>query len=303
MDYSSLLQRILGASDWSQEDLARRLDVSFATLNSWVNRRSKPTRERNLAAIHRVATEILGTDTVDPEALAQLRSEALRHKLTATKLVDNQELLDKITLNLTYHTNTIEGSTMTVSDVKAVLFDHAILSNRTQIEQREAINHQVAMNFLLDELVQHERIEWTPSLIQGIHLRMMSGIISNAGLWRNHGARIAGAHVPLANYLRIPQQIQTLCNNLNETSTDIIGLLARTHAEFEQIHPFSDGNGRTGRLIMFAQSLQYGIVPPVITRERRSAYYKYLELAQMHGTFDPLEQLLASEIVAIGETL
>src|SRR5690606_35280190 len=101
-------------------------------------------------------------------------------KLTAKKLASNQELLDTITLNLTYHTNTIEGSTMTIGDVKEVLFDNKILSNRTQTEQREAINHQVAMNFLLDELAQNAAMRWTPDLIRNIHLRLMNGIISNA---------------------------------------------------------------------------------------------------------------------------
>lgn len=303
MDYAKELQKILGASGWSQEELAQRIGVSFVTLNSWVNGRSLPTRDINKRSIERIASEILGSDTVDAVILRDLKSDALHHELTAKRLAANRELLDKITLNLTYHTNTIEGSTMTISDVEEVLFDNKTLSNRTQIEQREAINHQVAMNFLLDELIRDPLMKWTPELIQAIHLRLMSGIISNAGLWRNHGARISGAYVPLANFIKIPDLLENLCNQLNEESGDIIGLLARTHAEFEQIHPFSDGNGRTGRLIMFALALQHSIVPPIITKERRSAYYKYLELAQTKERFELLEQLLASEIIANGEFL
>lgn len=191
---------------------------------------------------------------------------------------------------------------MTINDVREVLFDHKILSNRTQVEQRETVNHQVAMNFLLDELTQ-AKLQWTPELIRNVHLRMMNGIISNAGMWRNHGVRIAAAHVPLANFIKIPELIEKLCNALNEETSDPIALLARTHAEFEQIHPFSDGNGRTGRLIMFALALQCSLVPPIITRERRNAYYKYLEIAQTQERFDLLEQMIASEIIAIGEHL
>lgn len=93
------------------------------------------------------------------------------------------------------------------------------------------------------------------------------------------------------------------CHALNEETSDPIALLARTHAEFEQIHPFSDGNGRTGRLILFALALQFGLVPPIIPRERRSAYYKYLEIAQTEERFDLLEHMLASEIITTGETL
>lgn len=304
MNYQKLLQQLLAASGWSQEELARRIGVSFVTLNTWVNGKSQPRRQSNRQAIEHVAAEILGADSVDIAALSQLKHAALKHKLTAKKLAANRELLDRITLNLTYHTNTIEGSTMTISDVREVLFDHKILSNRTQIEQREAINHQVAMDFLLDELTRSPtRLIWTPELLQAIHLRLMNGIISNAGLWRNHGVRIAGVHVPLANFIKIASLIEKLCHALNEETSDPIALLARTHAEFEQIHPFSDGNGRTGRLILFALALQFGLVPPIIPRERRSAYYKYLEIAQTEERFDLLEQMLASEIITIGETL
>lgn len=303
MDYQKLLQQIMGASGWTQEILAAKLGVSFPTLNSWINGKSKPQRGINKQAIAAVATEILGADSVDSATLLKFKAKAMQYKLTAKKLVSNQDLLDKLTLNLTYHTNTIEGSTMTINDVKEVLFDNKILSNRTQTEQREAINHQVAMNFLLDLLVRSTKITWTAEIIRDIHLRLMSGIISNAGLWRNHSVQIAGAHVPLANFVKIPELIEDLCNQLNEKENDPIELLARTHAKFEQIHPFSDGNGRTGRLIMFAMALQYGIVPPIITKDRRSAYYKYLEIAQTKERFDLLEQMLASEIIAVGETL
>lgn len=303
MNYKKVLRQILAAAGWSQEELAQQLGVSFVTLNSWINGKSIPKREINKQSIETIAAKVLGADVADSGILRQLKADALKHTLTANKLVANQKLLDRITLNLTYHTNTIEGSTMTISDVEAVLFDNKILSNRTQIEQREAINHQVAMNFLLDELTGSTELQWTPELILNTHLRLMNGIISNAGLWRNHGVRIAGSHVPLANFIKIPELVEKLCNVLNEETTDPIALFAHTHAEFEQIHPFSDGNGRTGRLIMFAQALQFGLVPPIITKERRNAYYKYLEIAQTEERFDLLEQMLASEIIAIGETL
>lgn len=297
------MQRIIGASGWTQEILAAKLGVSFPTLNSWINGKSKPQREVNKQAIATVATDVLGADSVDVDTLMKLKTNARHYKLTASELVSNPELLNKITLNLTYHTNTIEGSTMTISDVREVLFDKKILSNRTQAEQREAINHQVAMNFLLDLLVRNVKTTWAPETVCGIHLRLMSGIISDAGLWRNHSVRIAGAHVPPTNFMKIPELIEDLCEQLNKEAADSIEVMARTHAKFEQIHPFSDGNGRTGRLIMFALALQYGIVPPIITKDRRSAYYKYLEIAQTKERFDLLEQMLASEIIAIGETV
>jgi len=81
------------------------------------------------------------------------------------------------------------------------------------------------------------------------------------------------------------------------------GILARTHAKFEQIHPFSDGNGRTGRLIMLVQALSKNVAPPLIRKERKIAYYKALELAQTAENYGPLELFVAEAILFSNELL
>jgi Fic family protein/DNA-binding Xre family transcriptional regulator len=303
MDYRTKLQRIVVASGLSQQSLAEKLGTSFVTLNNWLNGKATPTRKDLLEKIDSLFVEYLGVTDVDVAALRELKHSAKKQRLTARVLIKNKEMLDKITLNLTYHTNTIEGSTMTKSDVAAVLFEHQTLKNRTQIEQREAINHRVALDFLLDELAADSRLQFTPELIKKVHLLLMNGILSNAGEWRNHGVRIQGSRVALANFMRISEKIQHLCNDLNSETKDPIAVLARTHAVFEQIHPFSDGNGRTGRLVMFIKSLQFGIVPPIVPKERKAVYYRYLELAQMDEKYDNLEQFIAESIIATAELL
>lgn len=193
---------------------------------------------------------------------------------------------------------------MTERDVKAVIFENQTLRNRTAVEQREAINHQTALYFLLDELViERDNFAFTPDLIKATHLRMMNGVISDAGIWRNHAVRIRGSYAPLANYMKILELVQQWCNAANEETTDKIELLARTHARFEKIHPFTDGNGRTGRLLLFALALKLGLVPPVLPKEKRVAYYKYLELTQMRKMTDPLEGFIAQAIIDTAEKL
>lgn len=303
MNSRTKLQKIIAASGLSQQSLAEKLGTSFVSLNNWLNRKAVPTRKALIAQIDLLYVEYLGTDAVEAEELHELKQRAKKQHLTAKNLVKNRELLDLVTLNLTYHTNTIEGSTMTKSDVAAVLFDDEILKNRTQIEQREAINHRVALDFLLDELVADSSLKFTPALVQKVHLLLMNGILSNAGAWRNHSVRIQGAAVPLANFIKIPAFIDNVCNELNAETEDPIAVLARTHAVFEQIHPFSDGNGRTGRLLMFIKSLQFGIVPPIVPKERKAVYYRYLELAQTHDKYDNLEQFIAETIIAASDEL
>ncbi|MDR1300541.1 MAG: Fic family protein [Candidatus Nomurabacteria bacterium] len=297
------LSRILAASGWSQEDLSDQLGVSFVTLNKWVNGKAEP-RAAAKDKIDQVAAEVLGSDDVDVAELIKVKKQAMAQKFSVRRLVMNREVLDRITVNLTYHSNATEGSTMTEGDVAAVIFDNKVLKNRTAVEQREAINHQTALNFLIDELQsQGKGFVMTPDLIRVTHLRLMNSVISNAGEYRNHSARIRGAHVPLANFIKIPELIKLWCGEVNEETADPIALLAKSHAEFERIHPFSDGNGRTGRLLLFIKALHLGLVPPVIKKERRMAYYRYLELCQLQDLSDLLEMFIAEAIIETGEEL
>lgn len=296
-NYGQKLQRILKASGWSQETLASRLNVSFATLNSWVNEKSEP-RATAKEKIDLIYAEILGSEAINLDELRALKKRALSQRCSAKKLLDNRGLLEKLTTSLTYHSNGTEGSTMTESDVSAVIYESKILRGRTAVEQREAINHQTALYYLLDELAEGgAKFVFTSEIIKATHLRMMNGIVSDAGYYRNHSVRIQGFATPLASFIKIPELINNWCNMVNGETSDIIELLARSHAEFERIHPFTDGNGRTGRLLLFALALKLGVVPPILKKDRCFAYYKYLELAQTREATDLLERFIAESII------
>lgn len=296
---SRKLKEILLKADWTQEELARNIGTSQKTVNLWVNEKSNP-HAKYREKIEFLYLDIVGYAEVLPETLEKLKSEALSKKINARDIVTDKDILDTITLHLTYHTNTIEGSTMTLSDVFEVLSDdNKVLANKTAKEQIEAKNHRSALYFLLDELNDKaDKFIWTKELILQIHLRLMNALIYDAGAFRNHGARIAGSGVVLANYIKIPNLMENLIEKLNTPTNDLILFLAETHSEFEKIHPFSDGNGRTGRLIIFISALQYGVMPPLILKEKRHAYYKYLETAQTNEKFDLLEHFMSESVIA-----
>jgi Fic family protein/DNA-binding XRE family transcriptional regulator len=301
MNYSGQLKAILKASGWSQEELARRLNVSFVTLNAWVNERTKP-RKKATEDIRLVYFTVLGSDNLDIGALEELKNKIKYLKTTVREIVNNEEVLSSLILNLTYHTNTIEGSTMTLDDTKEVLFNNKILTNRTQVEQAEARNHRAALIWILDEL-ENKDFVICEDLIKGLNLRLMNGIITNAGQYRNHSVRIMGAHVTVSNFLRVPELMEELIDKLKKPSKDLIALMSTTHATFEKIHPFSDGNGRVGRLLMLAQALKAGFVPPIVLKERKYAYYKYLELAQTNDNLIPLQIFVAESMISADELL
>jgi Fic family protein len=302
MRYKDQLETILHASEWSQERLAVQLGVSFPTLNAWINGRAVP-RAKAQAKIAELYASTIGDLDITDEELEAAKKAALTYRMTAQELINNKALLDKLTLHLTYHTNTIEGSTMTLADVKDVLFDNKVLSNRTAIEQLEARNHQTALYWLLDELVVRDKgFSITEDLILGIHLRLMNSIVSDAGQYRKHSVRIMGVHVPLANWQKAPELVTQFVNGLQSTN-NLVERLARSHAIFEKIHPFSDGNGRTGRLLLLALALHAGYAPPLVVKERKRAYYKYLEIAQVREKYTPLEFFMAESIQFSGELL
>lgn len=303
MKYITQLKSIIKASGWSQEQLAYNLGVSFPTLNSWINEKSQP-RKKALLNIEKLYLDTIGVDSVSAEDLNVAKLLALNLKSNPKTLADNKNVLDTLTLYLTYHTNTIEGSTMTLSDVEDVIFDHKVLSNRTAIEQAEARNHQATLNWLLDQIIINGKgFDINEELILGIHLRLMNGIISDAGQYRTHSVRIMGSHVALANCAKISELVADLVGDIKAEKGDTITSMANTHAKFEKIHPFSDGNGRTGRLIMLAQALKAGLVPPLVVKERKHAYYKYLEIAQTTNDYMPLELFISESMVFTGNLL
>lgn len=299
-----MLRQILADAGWSQEQLARELGVPFVTVNRWLNGKTKP-RNRNVEAIRQLYLSIAGGGVVDREAFEELEREALSCNLSVAELVKNDDLLRDFTLHSTYHTDAIEGSTMTFSDVEKVLSDSdKVLANKTAREQLEARNHRAALYYLLDELYSRgEEFAWTVDLILNTHLRLMNSIISDAGQLRRHGVMILGSRAVLAEAEEVPGRLEKLVGELNGVGKDLFGQMAWTHAQFEQIHPFSDGNGRVGRLILDVQALKAGIVPPLVLRERKKAYYKCLEMAQREGDFETLKCFLVESAVIAKEIL
>ena len=297
-EWSQKLHEILKSAGWTQECLAQYLGVPQKTVNLWLNEKSQP-RSVNVEKINAAYLDIVGRVDINADLLADTKQQAQSKKLTVAKILRNEQLLDTLTLHLTYHTNTIEGSTMTLADVQEVLEDDTkVLTNKTAREQIEARNHKAALYFLLEELqAKGSDFRWSEKLILETHLRLLNSLATDAGLYRNHSVRIMGTSVTLANHVKVPQLMNDLVKTLNNSTEDIIAKIARTHATFEKIHPFSDGNGRTGRLIAFIQALQAGMTPPLVAKERKRAYYKYLEIAQTQEKYDLLTLFIAESVL------
>lgn len=289
-----IIQKRLGLT---QTKLAERFGVSFAAFNSWWTGKSNP-RPKMQAAIDELFLEVTGQKIIPAEQLTAkkqiLQKKSGEHKNVVIEILDNPDIRDQFILKLTYNSNRIEGSTLSEPDTAAILFNNAALPNKSLTEQLEAKNHQTALNYLFDHIAKKEKID--EALTLKLHSILMNGIKPDAGAYRNHAVRITGVNLPTANYMSIPKLMPEVMARIVEKK-DVIALSAGVHSKFEQIHPFSDGNGRTGRLLMNAMLLQANFAPAIIRQEQKQLYYTYLYKAQTKEDHSQLEDFLCEAVM------
>ena len=289
-----IIQRTLGLT---QTKLAEKFGVSFAAFNSWWNGKANP-RPKMQASIDELFLEVTGQKKIPSDELIAkkqvLYQKSKENKNIVTEILDNTDIRDQFILKLTYHSNSIEGSTLTEPDTAAILFDNAALPNKSLTEQLEAKNHQTALNYLFDHIAKKEKVD--ENLALKLHSILMNGVRPDAGVYRNHAVRITGVNLPTANYMSVPKLMLEVATQITEKTKDIIRLSAIVHSKFEQIHPFSDGNGRVGRLLMNAMLLKANFAPAIIHQEQKRLYYTYLYKAQTKDDSSQFQNFLCEAV-------
>ena len=299
MDIQQKLKIIQKRLELTQTKLAEKFGVSFVAFNNWWTGKSVP-HKKNALAINDLFLEVTGQKIISLDKLLTkkefLKEKSSKHKSIVNEILSNKDIYDEFILKLTYHSNSIEGSTLTEGDTASILFDNVSLPNKTLIEQLEAKNHQTALNYLFDYI--HKKGEINESLILKLHSILMNGIRTDAGMYRNHAVRILGVSLPTANYIRIPDLMRSVVFDTKKTKNDVVSISANIHSRFEQIHPFSDGNGRIGRLIMTAMLLRANIAPAIIHQQQKQLYYTYLFKSQTKDDQSQLEDFLCDTIMS-----
>lgn len=178
-------------------------------------------------------------------------------------------------IEYTHHSTAMEGNTLTLVETKAIIEDGISVGGKKLREIYEVTNHNKAFNYAKSKIA--EKCLLDENLIKDFHEILMENIMQG-GIYRNHDVAITGAShtppTPNEMYLQIKYFYQEM-QNKNELNP--IELAAWMHAEFVRIHPFSDGNGRTARLIMNYQLMSAGFLPINILTDDRLRYYEYLD--------------------------
>ena len=204
-----------------------------------------------------------------------------------------ERLNEDFAIEYTYNSNAIEGNTLTLRETDMVLRGLTI-DKKPLKEHLEAIGHKEAFDYIR-ELVK-ENTELSESVIKQIHYLVLADKREDRGVYRRVPVRIMGAtHEPVQPYL-IEPKLNELLHNYAESDEHIITKLARFHIEFEVIHPFIDGNGRTGRLLVNLELMKAGFPPIDIKFTDRLAYYNAFDEYHVKHNLSAMENLFASYV-------
>lgn len=194
-----------------------------------------------------------------------------------------QNLDEWYKVELTYTSNAIEGNTLTRQETALVVEKGITVEGKSIIEHLEAINHAKAWEYVMT-LQNKDRKDISELTIRDIHALILHRIdMTNAGRYRTVPVRISGSRVVLPNPMKVPLRMKQFINYLHISKDSTIDIAIRAHFDFVSIHPFSDGNGRTGRLLMNLILIQDGFPPAIIRKEDRKAYINSIEKGQLHN--------------------
>lgn len=158
----------------------------------------------------------------------------------------------------------------------------------------EAVGHKEAFEFVSELVKQNEPL--SERIIKQIHFLVLVGNKDDRGVYRKVPVRIMGAkHEPVQPYM-IEPKMEELLKKLMEGKEHIITKLARFHIEFEGIHPFIDGNGRTGRLLVNLELMKAGYPPIDIKFTDRMEYYKAFDEYHEKNNLSAMEKLFAGYV-------
>lgn len=215
-----------------------------------------------------------------------------RRPLTEGEL---ERLNEEFTVEYTYNSNAIEGNTLTLRETDLVLRGLTI-DQKPLKDHLEAVGHKEAFDYVR-ELVK-EKAPLTESIIKQIHYLVLADKKDDRGVYRRVPVRIMGAHhEPVQPYLIEPKMEQLLLDYASDKE-HIVTKLARFHIAFEGIHPFIDGNGRTGRLLVNLELMKAGYLPIDIKFTDRVAYYNAFDEYHVKHNLSAMENLFAGYINA-----
>jgi len=205
------------------------------------------------------------------------------------------KLENNLKTNFIYNSNAIEGSTLTLKETDIILQYGVTLKGKSLKEHEEVKGQEYALNFLKEVIKTNESLSLR--LIREFHALVLNDDIENRGKFKKSNNEILGARFETTPYYLVEEKLTELIEKFNSSeNNDLIMKVACFHADFEKIHPFIDGNGRTGRLLLNLELMKNGYPITVIRNEDRDEYYIALETAQVELNYELLADFIEKSV-------
>lgn len=244
---------------------------------------------RNYCAKGRVPDAFLNGKTwkIPENAKKPERSNKKKQRITLLDIL-KQEKADKYSggiyhktqIDLTYNSNHMEGSRLTHDQTRYIFETNTIGVENEVLNVDDVI--ETANHFrCIDIIIDHAKTALTPKFIKVLHLTLKNGTSDSRKDWFVVGDykelpnEVGGMQTALPE--EVPDRIEELLAEYNAKEEKTFEDILDFHVKFERIHPFQDGNGRVGRLIMFKECLKYNIVPFIIEDNLKMFYYRGLK--------------------------
>jgi Fic family protein len=229
--------------------------------------------------------------------LQQLLEEKLK-KLNKKRPISPSilgKLKEQFELEMTYNSNAIEGNSLTLKETYWVIQEGITVKDKPLKDHLEAKNHKEALDFLYD-LIEHDKPNTiSESLVKSLHALIVQNIEKvTAGQYRKGNVIITGTDHKPPSGIEVSAKMGELINwaKKNCKKMHIVEFAAIFHHKFVHIHPFEDGNGRTGRILMNVFLMHYGFPLAIIQKNDRKKYYRVLQEADS-GNYKPLVNFVA----------
>lgn len=206
-----------------------------------------------------------------------------------------ERLREEFMIEFTYNSNAIEGNTLTLKETAMVL-EGMTIDQKPMKDHLEAVGHRDAFLYVQD--IATKEVNLTESVIKNIHSLVLMNRPEDKGVYRRIPVRIMGAYTePVQPYMIEPKMTELLENNVaRENKMSIIERIALFHLEFEGIHPFIDGNGRTGRLILNLDLIRNGYPSINVKFTDRKRYYDAFDAYYRDGNSSAMSNLIAEYV-------
>lgn len=213
-----------------------------------------------------------------------------RRPLTQGEL---KRLQEEFLVEFTYNSNAIEGNTLTLRET-ALALEGVTIDQKPLKDHLEAVGHRDAFLYVQQLVSDKERV--SEKVIRDIHSLVLMDRPEDKGRYRSIPVRIMGAyHEPPQPYL-VPVQMEQLIMDHNKIRNHPIEKAALFHLRFEGIHPFIDGNGRTGRLLLNLMLMQQGYPPVNVKFTDRKRYYDCFDSYFRDNDSAPIVNMVAGYV-------